>query len=766
MGSLAGLLQDLGMKVTGSDGKLYPPMSDFLDSKKILRAEDYSAANLSGETWGFDQPHPDLVIIGNAISRGHVEAEIVEKLEAEGRCEKLSFAAALARFAIEDKKSFVVCGTHGKTSTTTQMAWALESLDKSPGFFIGGIPSNFGEGARVGEGRCFVSEGDEYDTAYWDKESKFLHYKPTWALCTGVELDHVDIYDSLEQVERSFQKLVGKTAEGWVMVDKSSAPLAEPLEKIESLLIQNKKRVFRYGWDESSAYHLKSVTPVCVDESIPKMGSEICFESPRWGRCTVRSPLSGDHNALNTLGIIATLAESGELQNIKQAQCYLDSFKGVKRRQEEVYTNSTWVVLDDFAHHPTAIRETIASVKKQYPEHKLFAFFEPRSASSARNVFQNEFARCFEKADRVFLSPPTKKNIPAAEALDVQKIKKDLESKNIPTFVSPEIPMLAEQAIVEQGKLSCKSVALIMSNGSFGGLHQYLISRLVVNGRAGNAQEQKGQAVIEYLLFMALVLGVAVGIFFPLASQFFERIQGTIATNSAEVLAQDPMGIPLSWVALSGDRNWDGQADDFSDGITGGGQGIRPGAAGGGGRGPNGDNGADGAGGGDAGGGAGGAGGGAGDQGRARGQGMGRLSDSSGGGAGGGRGGSGQGGSSLSGDVSSQDGSVNIRRRQGTGAAAGADDASFGSESSGSEERKNSGGSQKQGQEAEEDGETEGVIGRKQAERYDGRQTASQEGGCEDIDLMTLIKLLATAGLIVMGAVVLLSGRGGGKNAK
>ncbi len=761
MGALAVLLQDEGYIVTGSDGPLYPPMSDFLDSKKIKRVEAYRAENLDGAQWKISREFPDLIIIGNAISRGHPEALRAEELFASNKSERMSFAAALAHFGIRDRKSFVVAGTHGKTSTSTQMAWALESLGQSPGFFIGGVPGNFGQGCRMGQGSCFVSEGDEYDTAYWDKESKFLHYRPTWVLCTGIEFDHVDIYANLEQIEKSFHKLITKTKEGWVVVDKESAPNAGAIERLCKKLTDSGMKFFKYGEGADSEYRLLSVETCLLNPEIPSNGTLIRFSSPRWGVVEIKSALSGKHNALNTLGIIATLVEAGEISQVEEVQKYLDSFKGVKRRQEELYVDSHCIIMDDFAHHPTAIYETIRCIKQRYPEHKLAAFFEPRSASSARNVFQKEFATCFREADSVYLSPPTKTNIPENEKLDVSVLKTSIEATGPKVFINQDVKVLAEHFAENELRAKNKVVALVMSNGSFSGLHKLLIEK------SKEFKRSSGQTTIEYILFLALILGVSLGVFHNIIFKKMDEIQSNIAAKTSEVLSQNTMGTPIGWFDLESDKNWDAKFDSFSNSLTNGGRGVGPGGNSGpnSGRGPGSNSG--------------------------KGP-NGKLGANSGSGPSGSKSGNSN-ASNSSNAAGSSSSSKNFKNSSGgqraEGESIGAGKKSTDargkveisqSESGSQSGRKSNGGvsggdpnAQKTAKKDKEKGSADdakkddkGTVSKSGSIRFDGRKVASQSRGCNDIDMVTLIKLLGSVGVILIGAIVMLSGRGGGKNAK
>jgi UDP-N-acetylmuramate: L-alanyl-gamma-D-glutamyl-meso-diaminopimelate ligase len=488
MGALAGLLQDQGqdqgLVVTGSDGPLYPPMSTFLEKRGIPVHNSFEAKNLEASNWNLPAgvgTTPALVIVGNAISRGHVEAARVEELLSGGKTQRMSFAQALAEFAIRDRESFVVAGTHGKTTTTSLLAWALESLGAQPGFFIGGIPKNFTSGCRMGEGAVFVSEGDEYDTAYWDKESKFLHYRPSWVLCTGVEFDHADIFSSLDQIVKSFEKLGTKTRRDWMLVDSHSAPLAEPVERLAASVRALGHKVYRYGQAEESEVRLISAEPDRLPWRSDVRGTRLRVKLPGLGEIELHSPMTGLHNALNLVGVLGVLVVSGKLKSQQEAQKFLQSFEGVKRRQEEVARDERTVVIDDFAHHPTAIRETVRAIRNRYPDAKLAAFFEARSATSARKVLEKEFAASFDEADAIFLTPPSKTNIPEDQKLDIQDLVRDISAR--PANQRKHLGLKTNAGELAQDFRSwraseaanAKVVALVMSNGPFGGIHALLL---------------------------------------------------------------------------------------------------------------------------------------------------------------------------------------------------------------------------------------------------------------------------------------------------
>lgn len=483
MGALAALLKDSGFRVTGSDGPLYPPMSTFLlEEKKIPVVMQYKEENLTGKTWGFSDKCPALVVIGNAISRGHVEAQKVEEWVSAGECQKMSFAEGLAHFAISENRSFVVVGTHGKTTTTSLLTWCFEALRKSPGFFIGGIPKNFGSGCRMASSAkntrgIFVSEGDEYDTAYWDKESKFLHYRPSWTLCTGIELDHVDIFKDIHAVEAAFVKLVSKIKEGLVLIDDKSAPRLSSIQPMQEAALKKGLSLVRYGTDEKSDYYLKSFAAAPLPWNPTLVGTKIHLVSKKFGEVHFYSPMIGLHNALNVVGVAAVLMESKELESLEKMENLLKNFQGIKRRQEEVFVARDFIVIDDFAHHPTAIKETLRALEARYAGSKMAAFFEPRSATSARNALQKDFEEAFGVADAVFLTPPTKTNIPEAEKLNVKHLSESIQKKmpGKKVYIQSDVDLLAKDFFEWKASLKdVRVVAAVMTNGPFGGLHKKL----------------------------------------------------------------------------------------------------------------------------------------------------------------------------------------------------------------------------------------------------------------------------------------------------
>jgi len=473
MGSIAGLLKDKGLFVSGSDGPIYPPMSDFLRDRGIPVRSEYSVENLKGSTWGLDKERPDIVIVGNAISKGHVEASAVEEWVSDAHSfRRMSFPEALAEYAIQDKQSLVVAGTHGKTTTASITAAVLEALGKEPGFFIGGIPLNFGYGCRAGTGSVFVSEGDEYDTAYWDKGSKFLHYRPSWVLCTGVEFDHADIFADLAAIEATFTKLLGLTREGWVCIHPDDAPVASSILDLEAKAKARGLPFVTYGFSPKADYQILAVRAERLPWDNTQVGTFIAVNTPK-GKFQWHSPTIGRHNALNVVGVMATLMQAGQISKAEEIAKGFASFRGVKRRQEERARFDELVVIDDFAHHPRAIHETIEAIKQRYPDFKIAAFFEPRSATSARNILFEDFVNSFRRADGVFLIAPTKHNVPVEQRLKVDALIAEL-TKREPSlsgsaFASPTGDGLLE-SFWTWSKGRGKILALVMSNGPFDGI--------------------------------------------------------------------------------------------------------------------------------------------------------------------------------------------------------------------------------------------------------------------------------------------------------
>ena len=448
MGSLARLLLEKGYRVTGSDEKLYPPMSDQLAELKIKIYEGYSADNLKEK--------PDLVVIGNVITKMNPEAQEVMRLGLPYR----SMPQAVAEFFLKDKTSVVIAGTHGKTTTATLLAWLFTCAGEDPGYLIGGVGMNFEKSAHAGAGRIFVIEGDEYDTAFFDKGPKFLHYQPKAVLLTSIEFDHADIYRDLNHVKESFKKLAAIVAPDGVIIANGED------ENVKDILKKANCRVLTYGLKEGLDYHAREIDLSADQTSFELIGPNC--------RHRFRTALSGEHNLSNLVGSIAILFEYGIRP--EAIQTGLDTFKGVKRRQELVGEVKSVTVIDDFAHHPTAVAKTIAAMRQKYPERRLWAIFEPRSNTSRRNVFKDDFIRVLSTADRVVIGGIFRsEKIPEAERLDVQSVADSIMRQGVDAHYIPETEHLLEFVL---RNINANDVVLVMSNGAFDNIPRKLLEGL------------------------------------------------------------------------------------------------------------------------------------------------------------------------------------------------------------------------------------------------------------------------------------------------
>jgi UDP-N-acetylmuramate: L-alanyl-gamma-D-glutamyl-meso-diaminopimelate ligase len=441
MASLAGMLQGLGHQVTGSDQNVYPPMSDFLRGLGIRVLEGYRAENLD--------PSPDLVIVGNVITRVNPEAVELSRR----RIPYLSMPQALQHFAMRGKRNVVVCGTHGKTTTSSLIAWVLDRGKKDPGFMIGGIPLNYGKNFRVGGGLFFVIEGDEYDTAFFDKGPKFLHYGPKVAVLTSIEFDHADIYRDLDHVIESFRKLIRLIPPDGGLIANGDDPIVRAEAK------GARCPVTLYGFGPDVAWRGGEVT---------YLDRETRLEIFRRGakELTVETPLYGRHNLSNVLGAVV-LAETLQIERPLLLEA-LRTFRGVKRRQEIKGEIGGVLVLDDFAHHPTAVRETIRAVRERFIGRRLLAVFEPRSNSSRRKVFQEAYAGAFDQADLILLpEPPMPEKTPPSDRFSSWDLARDLVKRGLEAVHCP-----SSEAVLTETLQRCRAgdVVLFMSNGAFDNL--------------------------------------------------------------------------------------------------------------------------------------------------------------------------------------------------------------------------------------------------------------------------------------------------------
>lgn len=458
MGTLAGLLKSVGHRVTGSDVAFYPPMGEAL-----------SRYGVETQT-GFDPLHlterPDLVVIGNVCRKDNVEA----RAAIDGGIPYTSMAGALETMFLGERKGFVVAGTHGKTTTTTLVAFLLDRIGRDPGLFVGGIPRDFPESFRAGGPDApFVLEGDEYDSAFFEKTPKFFRYKPWATILTSIEHDHIDIYPDEASYLVAFEGLIERIPKDGVLVAWAGDP------HVRRLASSARCRVVFYAVQGDDC---GEVTPTWLAAPVASQGGAQPFElfvggSPAG---TVLSPLMGVHNVRNATAAMALVCETSDgtvpVTDLSQA---LRAFGGIKRRQELLAEAGGVFVYDDFAHHPTAVRETLGGVRARHPEGKLIAVFEPRSATASRNLHQAEYGEAFFSADAVVLAPVGRKNIADEERLDVTAIAEVVRGHGIDA-VAPADLASVEEAILSRA--SAGDVILIMSNGDFGGLYDRLIARL------------------------------------------------------------------------------------------------------------------------------------------------------------------------------------------------------------------------------------------------------------------------------------------------
>jgi UDP-N-acetylmuramate: L-alanyl-gamma-D-glutamyl-meso-diaminopimelate ligase len=452
MGSFAGMLKAAGYDVTGSDENVYPPMSDMLREWGIQALTPYSPDNL-------DKAKPDLVIIGNVIRRVNPEATAVR----ERRIPQMSFPAALGSLFLDRSHSVVVAGTHGKTTTSSLMAHVLVEAGKDPSFLVGGVTQNYSGNYRVGKGPHFVVEGDEYDTAYWDKGSKFLHYRPKTAILTSVEFDHADIFRDLPHYESTFDKFVRLIPKDGRLVVCAAYPNAVKLAQACP------GQVVTYVAKEGAQ---ADYTPRNVRFGPEGARFEVLERGTVLG--TALLPLSGMHNVENALSVIG--AARGLGLSFEEIAKGLATFRGVKRRQEVRAEIGGIMVVDDFAHHPTAVRETISAIRHRYPDRRLWAIFEPRSNTSRRNIHQEDYAHSFTGAARASLKVPERHDkVPTGEELDVPRVTEELKAQGIAADHASDVPTLVERVARESQP---GDVLHVMSNGAFGGFIDKLLVAL------------------------------------------------------------------------------------------------------------------------------------------------------------------------------------------------------------------------------------------------------------------------------------------------
>jgi UDP-N-acetylmuramate: L-alanyl-gamma-D-glutamyl-meso-diaminopimelate ligase len=449
MGALAGMFHEKGCRVTGSDQAVYPPMSDFLRELGIQVQQGYRPSNLD--------PKPDMVVVGNVIRRNNPEAVA---LETSG-IPFTSMPGALNQYFTNNKTRIVVTGTHGKTTVSSMIAWILFNKGLDPGFMIGGLPGNFQKNYRLGNGRFFVLEGDEYDTAYFDKQPKFLHYQPHVGVITSCEFDHADIYSDLEEIRHRFRQFAAL-----VPADGNLIAYGED-EWILSMLNDCACRVHTYGFrremDWFANHHAQ--LPRDIQADVKHLGGRVASGT---------LPVIGYHNLLNA--VAATAAVNCVGVTPQEAMEALGSFKGVKRRQEILGEEDGIILIDDFAHHPTAVKVTCSGVRSRFPDRRLVAVFEPRTNTSKRAIFQETYVPAFLDADLIALREPRDgETIPVEDRFSSMKLAEDLRGlgKKAQAFADTDnlVDFLSDE-------LRPNDVALVMSNGSFDNINSRLLEIL------------------------------------------------------------------------------------------------------------------------------------------------------------------------------------------------------------------------------------------------------------------------------------------------
>ena len=442
MASVAAAIKDRGVRVTGSDQNVYPPMSTFLSEQGIEVREGYREEHLADA--------PELVVIGNAISRGNPEAEAV----LDRKLRYCSLPELMKETFIRGKRSLVVTGTHGKTTTASLLAWVFEHSGRNPSYFIGGIPENFSRGARFTDSEWIILEGDEYDTAFFDKRSKFVHYLPEVAVINNLEFDHADIFDDLDQIQLSFRRFINLIPRsGLLLANGDDANVAPLLESTHC-------PVNRFG----------------LNDGLQAMGLQYSADGSRFavGDTEYAIPMHGELNVRNALAVIGVARHCG--LTTAEIQSGFSTFKGIKRRMEVRGEAKGVTVVDDFAHHPTAISETLKALRERFPGRRVWAIFEPRTNTTRRAVFQGELVSALVEADQVVVAQIAGlEQIPANERLDPERLMSELRATGTAAEYLPDVDAIVDYAAkeVNEGDVVC-----VLSNGGFGGIHEKLLDAI------------------------------------------------------------------------------------------------------------------------------------------------------------------------------------------------------------------------------------------------------------------------------------------------
>jgi UDP-N-acetylmuramate: L-alanyl-gamma-D-glutamyl-meso-diaminopimelate ligase len=444
MGSVAAALQERGFKVTGSDENIYPPMSIFLEQHGIKLHQGYAKENIPADA--------DVVVIGNAMKRGNPEVEAV----LNRKLFYLSLPEVLKNYFLRGKHNLVVTGTHGKTTTTSLLTWIMEKAGRKPGYLIGGIPKNLGQGARLNNSKYFVIEGDEYDSAFFDKRSKFVHYLPELVIVNNVEFDHADIFNNIDEIKLSFRRLLNIVPQnGMVLVNGDDHNCVEIAKDCLAQMVE-------VGFSKNCAQRIRDVAH-SPEGSRFKLGDDV-----------YEIPLVGEFNVRNA----AMAASAARFYDVPKAKIdnALKSFSGIARRQEVRGEAGGVKVIDDFGHHPTAILQTLQALRHRYQGHRIWAIFEPRSNTTRRAIFQKELPEALKVADGVFIAQVARlEQIPEAERLDPEAMVKEISEDGRPAFYEKNADAIVDRIMP---LLKREDVVVVFSNGGFDNIHEKLLARL------------------------------------------------------------------------------------------------------------------------------------------------------------------------------------------------------------------------------------------------------------------------------------------------
>ena len=444
MGSVAAALQERGFKVSGSDENVYPPMSIFLEKKGIMLEEGYRAENIPRDA--------EVVVIGNAMKRGNPEVEAV----LNRKLLYLSLPEVLRNYFLRGRHNLVVTGTHGKTTTTALLTWIMEKAGRKPGYLIGGLPKNFGQGARLNDSKYFVIEGDEYDSAFFDKRSKFIHYLPELLIVNNIEFDHADIFNNLDEIKLSFRRLINIVPQNGMVLLNGDDPNCVEIAK--NCLAQ----MIEVGFSKNCAQRIRDVA-YSAEGARFKLGGE-----------TFEIPLIGEFNVRNA-AMAATAARFYDVPKTKIDNAF-KSFAGIARRLEVRGEARGVKVIDDFGHHPTAIAYTLQALRHRYRDHRIWAIFEPRSNTTRRAVFQQQLPEALKLADGVFIAQVAKlEQIPEKERLNPEAVVAAIAKAGHPAFYEKNADAIVDRIAP---MLRPKDIVAVFSNGGFDNIHEKLLTRL------------------------------------------------------------------------------------------------------------------------------------------------------------------------------------------------------------------------------------------------------------------------------------------------